>query len=390
MSGVAVFVGAGASCHFGVPPANQLASSIVRDVVFQKEQRLLHDLRDVYGDPLRDVLRRFLLHAYPAIGRYWEDQPTVTDILSVIDYSLATETALPFDGTDGSIFDMHEVRRALEHCIIELIDRTSEIVTKSHDDSLRRISNAVAEWSETNTVTLISTNYDTIFDRCWYTMEFEHEYDDCPVPDTDLGTPFRTRFGTSGNLVTRNTTARKRLYKLHGSLNWLKCPACEHLYVAPVQECLSQFAEQTYGILELNDCHCGHAPLRPLIVSPSYVRDVRDTSIREIWRSAQEALRLSDVWIFAGYSLPAEDVAIRSLINRAHMSVSDVRSRRTVHVYDISKPAANAAYSVVDARYRTFLENTNTVVRYHGNGMEQFMQDVDAFRRNGAVTKRIQ
>ena len=53
------------------------------------------------------------------------------------------------------------------------------------------------------------------------------------------------------------------------------------------------------------------------MVTPSRVRDIRDSTLLEIWRQAIEFLRTADQWVFAGYSFPREDVAIRSLILRA-------------------------------------------------------------------------
>jgi hypothetical protein len=67
-----------------------------------------------------------------------------------------------------------------------------------------------------------------------------------------------------------------------------------------------------------NECHCGYRPLRHVIVAPSYVREVRDPILLEIWRNALEALRSADEWIIVGYSLPPEDVAIRSMFLRAY------------------------------------------------------------------------
>jgi hypothetical protein len=67
-----------------------------------------------------------------------------------------------------------------------------------------------------------------------------------------------------------------------------------------------------------NTCHCGYRPLRHVIVAPSFVRDVRDPMLREIWRNALEALRQADMWVIVGYSLPPEDVAIRSMFLRAY------------------------------------------------------------------------
>ncbi|MBU3700099.1 MAG: hypothetical protein FGM33_08845 [Candidatus Kapabacteria bacterium] len=376
---ITLFVGAGASRYFGVPTANAIAHQIVDDVLASSSGTLLRGIKDVYEEPLRELLRKFLLRTFPAIKSHTTERPSITDILSIVDYAIATDTNLPFDLNDGSVFDMHEVRRALEHCIMKIIDRPQkEARIKSTLTDMKR---NVKAWTEKDQheFTLISTNYDTIMDRVMYDVQSEFKEDQ--RASADLGTSFRLRFGIKGRLISRNAEAPKRLYKLHGSLNWLMCPACENIYIASVDENLTKYVGNTYGVSELNDCHCGHAPLRPLIISPSYVRDVRATALREIWRSAQEALRTSGVWIFVGYSLPAEDVAIRSMIARARMSISGLKGKRKVHVYDVSQGRDGNAPEV-EARYRIFLQSDDTEITYHNGGMEEFLDDI----RNGFDT----
>src|SRR5690606_10604 len=106
-----------------------------------------------------------------------------------------------------------------------------------------------------------------------------------------------------------------RIFKLHGSLNWLRCPLCEYIYVNPYGEIaeLAFSRQRSWG----NSCHCGYSPLQMHIVTPSLVRQINDPNLRELWKSSLEALRQADTWIMIGYSFPAEDLAIRSLFTRA-------------------------------------------------------------------------
>jgi hypothetical protein len=50
------------------------------------------------------------------------------------------------------------------------------------------------------------------------------------------------------------------------------------------------------------------------------VRDTKDPNLLEIWKNALEALRHAHEWIIVGYSLPPEDLAIRSMFLRAWQS----------------------------------------------------------------------
>lgn len=135
------------------------------------------------------------------------------------------------------------------------------------------------------------------------------------------------------NIYHRPEKARFGVYKLHGSLNWLRCGVCDNVYLNPVgaiaylsfllTDDADRHKRENSWLTQLEDsganqCHCGHRPLRHVIVAPSFVRDVRDPRLRGIWRSALEALRQAERWIIVGYSLPPEDVAIRSMFLRAY------------------------------------------------------------------------
>jgi hypothetical protein len=60
--------------------------------------------------------------------------------------------------------------------------------------------------------------------------------------------------------------------------------------------------------------------LQSLLVAPSFVRDIRDPNLLSTWNGAFEALRRAQEWIIVGYSMPPEDVAIRSMFFRAYQS----------------------------------------------------------------------
>src|SRR5262249_15335798 len=105
------------------------------------------------------------------------------------------------------------------------------------------------------------------------------------------------------------------IYKLHGSVDWLKCERCGYIYINPDYPIFKLAFENKKA--SANTCHCGYWPLKPVIVTPSYIRSVFDTNLHEIWKAAIEALRKADEWIIIGYSLPNEDFNIKSLFLRA-------------------------------------------------------------------------
>jgi hypothetical protein len=68
-----------------------------------------------------------------------------------------------------------------------------------------------------------------------------------------------------------------------------------------------------------NTCVCrDEVKLQLHIVSPSFIREIRDASLLNVWRSALEWMRNAEEWFVVGYSLPPEDLAIRSMLLRAY------------------------------------------------------------------------
>jgi hypothetical protein len=173
-------------------------------------------------------------------------------------------------------------------------------------------------------LTIVTTNYDLLLDTILSDILGERGEPD--VSRIDAGFVYRGVGG--GHLASRpgirngadagsegSITSRLALYKLHGSLNYLRCEVCDQVYLNPKGDVADlSFDRQPK---DANTCHCGHGPLRHMIVAPSTARSVRIPQILEIWSAAMEALRMGQEWVFIGYSLPPEDLAIRSMLLRA-------------------------------------------------------------------------
>ena len=346
-----IFLGAGASRALGLPLTDDILPGILRG---------LHQ-NTLFGDDAasRTSLHRCLtallpglkVESAPASSSDAKLLPPITDVISTLDHLLQTSNSpVP----DLVLADLVRGRTLLERAIFE------QLVRQESPKSLRLegVPDAVLhEWGETaarhlfqprtandqvqldlavkwidrlkdeGRVTVISTNYDieveqALYDRIGYKA----------LQTVDFGTSVRDP--DSGDIYERPHDAALGIYKLHGSLNWLRCDVCDTIYVNPVGPIayLSFLLEQEpdpkapadpmrQALWEggANQCHCGHRPLRHVIVAPSTVRDMRDVILVEIWRNALAALRRAKTWIIVGYSLPPEDVAIRSVLLRARV-----------------------------------------------------------------------
>ena len=148
------------------------------------------------------------------------------------------------------------------------------------------------------------------------------------------------RRDSNGELVTYNRplppSRRLGWYKLHGSFNWLRCDLCGQIYINTSESIVeySLLVKKSFDTV----CHCGRFPLQPMLVSPSFVRDVRDSNLLEIWRHSLEALRIANEWIFVGYSFPEEDYMIRAMLLRAYNGWERSGRQKRPKVRIISRP----------------------------------------------------
>ena len=101
-------------------------------------------------------------------------------------------------------------------------------------------------------------------------------------------------------------------------------------------------------------CHgspCGECGtfVRPVLITPTHLKDYRNPHISRIWYSAARALREAKRVIFIGYSMPDDDIEVVYLFKRglAHLKPRDI----TV-VEQAGKGNAALDASPVGRRYR--------------------------------------
>jgi hypothetical protein len=308
-----LFLGAGASRPFGFPTTAEILPEILDRLA--RDRLFCGTATSERTRALQESLRDFL----PGLFDAEAEAPLITDVLSLLDHLL--ETGQP--ARPGQVVaDLERLRVLLEEAMAEVLATPLQAKRAAQNASLL---DRLALWmsglakSEGRRLSIITTNYDVAIEKRLY-RELRAEQ----IPEqVDLGFAWRPT-AAPGERAVHLRPARPRLafYKLHGSLDWLRCPLCDHVYVDPARTIFrgrpaaddtpTPSAEQ--GV---QACVCGHAPLRHILVAPSMVRDVRNPNLLSIWQSAFEALRTADEWTIIGYSLPPEDLAIRSMLLRA-------------------------------------------------------------------------
>jgi hypothetical protein len=103
--------------------------------------------------------------------------------------------------------------------------------------------------------------------------------------------------------------------------------------------------------------------MRHIFVAPSMVRELRDPNLLAVWHAALEALRSADEWVVVGYSLPLEDVPVRSLLLRAWRARARPPALRVVET---------APDEALQGRYRLLFPG----VSFETGGAEAFLEEV--------------
>lgn len=317
MKKIVYFLGAGASYPFGLPLTKDILPEILKSIegndLFCEIKRGDHSKEE--RKQMENDLKNFICLLMPGLDALYKqfkkdkstNLPLITDLLSIIDH-ITVNNNLPFSSSaleKGKSISYY--RSLLDRAIYEVLADAKTMTInqkKALSDFIRLIQRHIDKGEE---ITFITTNYDTAF-------EIDVFRKIKMVDRIDFGFSWRD-IEDEEKIHYQPGKTQMRIFKLHGSLNWLKCDLCDHIYINPHGNIIHNAFRKK--IDSANTCHCGNAPLKSLIVAPSFEREMRDPNLLHVWKSSVQALRQADELVMIGYSLPAEDLAIKSLLIRA-------------------------------------------------------------------------
>jgi hypothetical protein len=370
---VAVFLGAGASKAFGWPLTKELLPEILIGLIdndlFDEER--INTAKEDQND--RELLKKVTKGLCPGlqieanyVNRNREKLPLVTSLLSMIDFSLATGQSL----IDGITPDhIRHARQLLERAIYEIV---AHELKKNRPNNwpprkINKLAKKLGGWLDgiregKKYTGIITSNYDPAVEQIWRLQEVDLSV--IKSRAIDFGFPWLWASNGDEEVISRPTGPLRRLYKLHGSTNWLRCGLCDRIYVNLKADIA--FHAFNRKVDTNNKCHCGHSKLEMQIVSPSFVRDIRSANLISVWQSALDWLREAEDWIIIGYSFPDEDLNIRSLFARALASGKN-EANITIIQY--------GADEQIRMRYEAFFPNKR--LTYLTGGLETFIENID-------------
>lgn len=272
--------GAGASAAEGAPATRDLFPMAYRALgprFDPQVQEVWEFLEAVFQRPVTG----------PEAFRYL---PPLDEVITLIDWSLHADQGL---GPEYDPPRLYRIRQALEHLVCSVLEAALDR-RRPQGGPHGRFARAVAVRSP-ESYALVSLNYDTLLDDALRAAGL--------VPDYGLEDgPGR------GPL----------LLKLHGSLNWAHCPACDA--IAVLREPVAHLLARSDG---LACSRCGSRRLSGVVISPTWLKRYSPGRLTRVFERALEAVRRAHRIVFIGYSLPPADVAVhhllrRGLLTRAH------------------------------------------------------------------------
>jgi hypothetical protein len=283
--------------------------------------------------------------------------PTFEEVLGLTDLAIMRKESFRNFDIENRATNSGRLRFIAQYLVF-LVAKVLDAKLLGNADLHRKLVAALHHANELRNVAFVSTNYDILIDNA-LTEQREHGM------DLDYGAEFRN-FDRPGDWRRPRRDQSVSLFKPHGSLNWLFCPTCNELEITPkekgvVTRLISDFAQAACP-------ECGSV-YSPLIVPPTFYKDLNNTFLSTIWNRTDVALRKVQHVIFCGYSFPDADIHIKYLLKRAQTNRA-VPLRITVINHHPGKKPAEARQE--QDRYKRFLGGN---VNYTANSFEDFAAD---------------
>lgn len=333
---VCIFLGAGASAAENLPIQNELFTDYFKYILpnhinSDMNKNLRSFFKEVFNiDVLKDDLDKV-------------DFPTFEEVLGILDMAEQRRESFRNFGTETYNNKNCSIRMLRQYLILltaNAINNASETSNKYHKLLLKKL----IEGEQLLDTTFISVNYDIHIDNA---ISVIYDKDKSPIM-LDYGINF-------ANFKYKDSSWQKpigkilKLYKIHGSLNWLYCPICSSLTLTPYEGGVMRILNNQDEASCLN---CGEYTI-PIIVPPTYFKDMSNVYLCNVWNKAEEALRESDLLIFCGYSFPEADMHIKYMLKRVQTSRND--NPLKIMVFNNHKEKLESILKKEEKRYKRFL-----------------------------------
>lgn len=291
---------------------------------------------------------------------------TAFDLFNIEELFAVLEMSRLFGAEPDADRDLDDLRvligLTLEHSVISTrkgrdarpaVSRTYDVLVALAGVLTGRDQGGFAEPSES--VAFVTFNYDLALEAAitWPAgdtgLSFDYQLGRVSRPDLSLPPP---------QLPGRALP----LLKLHGSLNWLRCPNenCRAVVGFPLvlgsrsNRSTLGYPSQLAVRAQSASCPACKAPLhgsfppRPAIVPPTWNKHSLYADLAPVWQRARHELRHARNLVVLGYSMPASDFYFRHLVALGRLGATNIL--RTVTVINIEESGG-----ATDMRFQAML-----------------------------------
>ncbi|MBP2635682.1 MAG: SIR2-like domain protein [Firmicutes bacterium] len=294
---MAIFLGGGASAAEGAP---------VQSILFQKYFKTLRE-KNNYSDSVQvNELRAYFKQMFyiDVLQDNLEDVqfPTFEEAIGLLDLAVRKRQAFKnfdLENLTPNSNRIGYIRQYLVSLMAEVLEDRTSVANGLH----RYLVDNLASLGYLKDIFFISTNYDLLIDQALANRR---------RIQIDYGINFAEDTSSGLVLPEKADSFAIGLYKVHGSLNWSYCPACNSLsLINGQQRILNLLTDSSHS--RCNKCQSVRSPV---IVPPTYFKDMSNSFINIVWHKTEMSLNDISHLIFCGYSFPNADMHIKYLIKR--------------------------------------------------------------------------
>ncbi|MGL6107994.1 SIR2 family protein [Romboutsia sp.] len=349
---IAIFLGAGASAAENCPIQSELFREYFKNMT-EKD----------YNSDMNIALYKFFKEMFN-IDIKKDDMetvcfPTFEEVLGLLDLSEQRRESFKNFGLE-TLSKKVDSTRFLRQYLILLMAKAIDKSEKSNNHHHKLLVDNLRTAGLLEEATFISANYDIHIDNTIAALYKSKEY---PVM-LDYGVKF-SNFDIEGGWKPPQNPSIK-LYKIHGSLNWLYCPICNSLTLTPYEGGIMRLI---YNIEEAKCLDCGCITV-PIIIPPTYFKNMANVFVSTVWNEVEKSLRQSDVLIFCGYSFAEADIHIKYMIKR--VQTSRKKPPLKIMVFNGYKGKKEISLRKEEERYKRFLGNE---VIFRNNSFQEFCEN---------------
>ncbi|MBP2642400.1 MAG: SIR2-like domain protein [Firmicutes bacterium] len=342
----AIFLGGGASAAAMAPVQSELFKEYFQLVKFRPEV--------VNSDMYQEVMAYFaaIFNIDVAGGNLDElSFPTFEEALGILDLAVRRREAL-------RDFDLENISRNsnrigfLRQYLVLLMAAVLDYKSCDPEGLHRKLVAGLERQGTLEETCFITTNYDLLLDDAVTSY---------PQYGVDYGIEFVENVGSVEALK------KVKLYKIHGSLNWLYCPACNIIRLTADEKGVIRLLED----MKKADCEICRSVMLPVIVPPTFFKDMSNVFLSMVWNKAEQALKEVERIIFCGYSFSDADMHIKYLIKRIQTNRSNPGA---VSFYVVNNHPGKHEHAMINEKKR-FIRFLGRTVTYTDLSFEEFVAD---------------